>query len=183
MQCRPLRYNSDLMRTWRNLGGRAKLASFLANKLAANLVTLATILASLATMLASSEPSGIFLKVVDLSTSVTFNDASGYISGSFYRAYKNDARRYGESHHRHLRRLLPAVHRVQVQKRSFLYWFGRRKHQNRLLKVNELQIDDEDDAYDGTSICVSTQILIGDNLVENDLKSKEDERRSSIFNA
>ncbi|GFW08805.1 hypothetical protein TNCV_4299781 [Trichonephila clavipes] len=41
-QCRFLRYNDDSMRTWRNLGGRAKLASFLA------------------TMLASSEPSGIF---------------------------------------------------------------------------------------------------------------------------
>ncbi|GFW53858.1 hypothetical protein TNCV_2446501 [Trichonephila clavipes] len=41
------------MRTWRNLGDRAKLASFLEIQLATNL---ATILASLATMLASSEP-------------------------------------------------------------------------------------------------------------------------------
>ncbi|GFX29203.1 HSF_DOMAIN domain-containing protein [Trichonephila clavipes] len=41
-KCRPLRYNGDSMRTWRNLDGRAKLASFLV------------------TMLASSEPSGIF---------------------------------------------------------------------------------------------------------------------------
>ncbi|GFV46977.1 hypothetical protein TNCV_3033741 [Trichonephila clavipes] len=72
------------MRTWRNLGGRAKLASFLAVNLA-----------SLATLLASSEPSGIFQKVVDLSTSVTFNDTSGYISRSFCRAYKKEARRYG----------------------------------------------------------------------------------------
>ncbi|GFV72903.1 transposable element Tc1 transposase [Trichonephila clavipes] len=39
------------MRTWRNLGGRAKLASILATKLAANLATLTTILVSLATML------------------------------------------------------------------------------------------------------------------------------------
>ncbi|GFY26795.1 hypothetical protein TNCV_4375411 [Trichonephila clavipes] len=69
------------MRTWRNLGGRAKLTSFLETKLA-------TILASLATMLASSEPSGIFQKVVDLSTSVTFNNTSSYISGSFGRTYK-----------------------------------------------------------------------------------------------
>ncbi|GFW62148.1 hypothetical protein TNCV_1685791 [Trichonephila clavipes] len=84
------------MRTWRNLGGRAKLASFLETKLVANLVTLLTILASMVTMLASSEPSGIFKKVVDLSTSITFNDTSGYISGSFYRAYKKDTRRYGE---------------------------------------------------------------------------------------
>ncbi|GFV47856.1 hypothetical protein TNCV_2369501 [Trichonephila clavipes] len=63
------------MRTWRNLGGRAKLASFLATELA-----------TLATTLASSEPSGIFYKVVDLSTSVTFSDKRGYISGSS--AYK-----------------------------------------------------------------------------------------------
>ncbi|GFX54954.1 hypothetical protein TNCV_3318711 [Trichonephila clavipes] len=43
----PLRYNGYSMKTWRNLGGRAKLASFLAaklasflaNKLVANLVT------------------------------------------------------------------------------------------------------------------------------------------------
>ncbi|GFW30965.1 hypothetical protein TNCV_2940651 [Trichonephila clavipes] len=76
------------MRTWRNLGGKAKLASFWANKLATNLATLVTILASLATMLASSEPSGIFKKVVDHSTSVTFNDTSGYISRSFCHAYK-----------------------------------------------------------------------------------------------
>ncbi|GFX20851.1 hypothetical protein TNCV_79061 [Trichonephila clavipes] len=84
------------MRTWRNIGGRAKLASFLATKSAANLATLGTILASLATMLANSEPSGIFKKVVDLSTSVTLNDTSGYISGNFHRLYKNDARRYGK---------------------------------------------------------------------------------------
>ncbi|GFT77924.1 hypothetical protein TNCV_788511 [Trichonephila clavipes] len=57
------------MRIWRNLGGRAKLAANLA---------------SLATMLVSSKPSGIFWKVVDLSTNVT----NGYISGSFCRAYK-----------------------------------------------------------------------------------------------
>ncbi|GFU47756.1 hypothetical protein TNCV_4465051 [Trichonephila clavipes] len=57
-QCRPLRHNGcDSMRTWRNFGVRAKLASFLTTKLAANL---ATILASLETMLVSSEPSGIF---------------------------------------------------------------------------------------------------------------------------
>ncbi|GFW31364.1 hypothetical protein TNCV_2664641 [Trichonephila clavipes] len=43
MQCRPLRYNGDSMRTLRNLGGRAKLASFLA--------TLVTLLASLANTL------------------------------------------------------------------------------------------------------------------------------------
>ncbi|GFV09002.1 retrovirus-related Pol polyprotein from transposon 412 [Trichonephila clavipes] len=48
-QCHPLRYNGDSMRTCRNLGGRARLASFLV-----------TILESLATILASSEPSGIF---------------------------------------------------------------------------------------------------------------------------
>ncbi|GFW99085.1 hypothetical protein TNCV_3008551 [Trichonephila clavipes] len=66
--------------TWRNLGGRVKLVSFLVTKL----VTLPTILASLPTMLASWGPSGIFWKVVDLST----NDTSGYISGSFCRAYK-----------------------------------------------------------------------------------------------
>ncbi|GFU66424.1 hypothetical protein TNCV_3929411 [Trichonephila clavipes] len=77
------------MRTWRNLSSRAKLASFLATKLAANLVTLVT-------MLVSSEPSGIFQKVVDLSTSVTFNDTNGYISRSFCFAYKKDARRYGD---------------------------------------------------------------------------------------
>ncbi|GFX75571.1 hypothetical protein TNCV_4714781 [Trichonephila clavipes] len=69
------------MRTWRNLGGRFKLASFLATKLVAHL---ATILASLTIMLVSSEPSGIYKKVVDLSTNVT----SGYISGSFCRPYK-----------------------------------------------------------------------------------------------
>ncbi|GFU67882.1 hypothetical protein TNCV_2842131 [Trichonephila clavipes] len=73
------------MRTWRYLGGGVKLASFLA-----------TLFASLAIMLASSEPSGIFQKVVDLSTRVTFNDTSGYISGSFYSAYKNDVCRYGD---------------------------------------------------------------------------------------
>ncbi|GFV93302.1 hypothetical protein TNCV_3685251 [Trichonephila clavipes] len=84
------------MRTWRNLGGRARLASFLATKLApklaANLGTilasLETILASLETMLASSKPSGIFWKVVDLSTNVTLNDTSGYISGNVCHAYK-----------------------------------------------------------------------------------------------
>ncbi|GFS65742.1 hypothetical protein TNCV_3853811 [Trichonephila clavipes] len=87
-QCRPLRYNDASMRNWQNLGGRAKLASFLATKLAVNFAILATILASVVTMVASSEPSGIFSKVVDLSTSVTLNDTSGYISGSFCRAYK-----------------------------------------------------------------------------------------------
>ncbi|GFU23159.1 hypothetical protein TNCV_3515951 [Trichonephila clavipes] len=88
----PLRYNGDSIRTWRNLGGRAKSTSFLATKL----VTLATILASFATMLASSKPSGIFQKVVNLSTSFTFNDTSGYISRSFCHAYKMDACQYGE---------------------------------------------------------------------------------------
>ncbi|GFW88862.1 hypothetical protein TNCV_2682961 [Trichonephila clavipes] len=43
------------MRTWRNLGGGAKLASFFATKLAANLATLA----SLVTMLAILEPSDL----------------------------------------------------------------------------------------------------------------------------
>ncbi|GFY02122.1 hypothetical protein TNCV_5099831 [Trichonephila clavipes] len=54
------------MRTWRNLGGRAKLASFLVDEL----VTLATILASLVAMLVSSEPSEIFWKLMDPSTNV-----------------------------------------------------------------------------------------------------------------
>ncbi|GFU29966.1 hypothetical protein TNCV_1231541 [Trichonephila clavipes] len=84
------------MRILRNLGGRAKVGIILATKLVANLSTLATILASLATMLVNSEPSGIFKKVVDLSTSVMFNDTSSYISRSFCRAYEKDARRYGE---------------------------------------------------------------------------------------
>ncbi|GFS75325.1 uncharacterized protein TNCV_719861 [Trichonephila clavipes] len=43
------------MRTWRNLGGRPKMASFLATKLVANVATLATILVSLATMLTLQE--------------------------------------------------------------------------------------------------------------------------------
>ncbi|GFV85874.1 hypothetical protein TNCV_1421791 [Trichonephila clavipes] len=79
------------MRTWQNLGGRAKVASDLVTKLVANLANsvtilanLVTILVSLATMLVTSEPSGIFYKVVNISTNVT----SGYNSRSFYRAYK-----------------------------------------------------------------------------------------------
>ncbi|GFX68938.1 hypothetical protein TNCV_682971 [Trichonephila clavipes] len=51
----PLTLNGDSMRTWRNLGGRGKLASFLVTQLAANLATLVTFLASLVTMLASLE--------------------------------------------------------------------------------------------------------------------------------
>ncbi|GFY35828.1 hypothetical protein TNCV_4842041 [Trichonephila clavipes] len=42
-KCRPLRYNGDSMGTWRNLGDRAKLASFLT----------------------SLEPSGLFYKLVE----------------------------------------------------------------------------------------------------------------------
>ncbi|GFW02509.1 hypothetical protein TNCV_2455251 [Trichonephila clavipes] len=36
---RPLCYNSDSMETWRNIGDRAKLASFLATKLCQKLLT------------------------------------------------------------------------------------------------------------------------------------------------
>ncbi|GFX16589.1 hypothetical protein TNCV_23601 [Trichonephila clavipes] len=50
------------METWRDLGDRAKLASYLATKLAPNLVT---ILATLVTKLASSGPSG-FLQIHSL---------------------------------------------------------------------------------------------------------------------
>ncbi|GFU15516.1 hypothetical protein TNCV_2298851 [Trichonephila clavipes] len=81
------------MRTWRNLGDRAKLASFLEIQLATNL---ATILASLATMLASSEPLlGSSRKQISPLVS-RLNDTSGYISGSFCRAYGKDARRCGD---------------------------------------------------------------------------------------
>ncbi|GFT52534.1 transposable element Tcb2 transposase [Trichonephila clavipes] len=49
---RPLRYSGDLMRTYRILGDRAKLASYLTTRLATKL---ATILLSLATMLGATE--------------------------------------------------------------------------------------------------------------------------------
>ncbi|GFW95763.1 transposon Tf2-9 polyprotein [Trichonephila clavipes] len=59
----------------------------------ANLKTLAAILASLVTMVASSEPSGFFWKELDLSINVTLDETNGYISGSFFHAYKSAATR------------------------------------------------------------------------------------------
>ncbi|GFW28741.1 hypothetical protein TNCV_3714561 [Trichonephila clavipes] len=83
------------MRTWRNLGGRAKLVSFLATKLVAVNLATGDHFGVIGDLVGEFGTLWNLLKV-DLLTSVTFNDTSGYISGSFCRAYKKDARRYGE---------------------------------------------------------------------------------------
>ncbi|GFV55582.1 hypothetical protein TNCV_1820691 [Trichonephila clavipes] len=61
------------MRTWRNLSDRAKLTSVLA----ANVLTRATILAMMSTMLVSSRPSGFLKKFVEEYTKFMLYDASG----------------------------------------------------------------------------------------------------------